>query len=129
MKWNINLSWNLIVISNPNDETNFPHKLLLTNRQVSRICKAFANGSWANIYFWKKCQLHEKGKSGEFLGRVLEPLLKNVLLLMKNVLKPLAKSILIPSGIELNNFEPRKGWCHEKSLFSQIIWFINRKCY
>ena len=116
MKWNINLSWNLIVISNPNDETNFPPKLLLTNRQVSRICKAFANGSWANIYFWKKCQLHEKGKSGEFLGRVLEPLLKNVLLLMKNVLKPLAKSILIPSGIELNNFEPRKGWCHEKSL-------------
>ena len=26
-----------------NDETSFPHKLLLTNRQVSNICKAFAN--------------------------------------------------------------------------------------
>ena len=25
------------------DETNFPHKLLLTNRQVGIICKAFAN--------------------------------------------------------------------------------------
>ena len=25
------------------DETSFPHKLLLTNRQVSNICKAFAN--------------------------------------------------------------------------------------
>ena len=24
------------------DETSFPHKLLLTNRQVSNICKAFA---------------------------------------------------------------------------------------
>ena len=128
MKWNINVSWNLNVISNPNDETNFPHKLLLTNRQVWRICKAFANGSWANIYF-SKSQLHEIGKSGEFLGRLLEALLKTVLLLMKNVLKPLAKSILIPSGTELNNFEPRKGWCHEKSLFSQIIWFNNRKCY
>ena len=25
------------------NETNFPHKLLLTNRQVSNLCKAFAN--------------------------------------------------------------------------------------
>ena len=25
------------------DETNFPHKLLLTNRQVAIICTAFAN--------------------------------------------------------------------------------------
>ena len=25
------------------DETNFPHKLLLTNRQVSNLRKAFAN--------------------------------------------------------------------------------------
>ena len=34
-----------------NDETYFPHKLLLTNTQVSKICKAFANGSTANIKF------------------------------------------------------------------------------
>ena len=34
---------------NSNDETNFPHKLLLTNTQVSKIRKAFANGSSANI--------------------------------------------------------------------------------
>ena len=26
------------------NETNFPHKLLLTNRQVSNLCKAFAKG-------------------------------------------------------------------------------------
>ena len=25
------------------NETNFPHKLLLTNRQVANLCKAFAN--------------------------------------------------------------------------------------
>ena len=25
------------------DETNFPHKLLLTNRQVENLCKNFAN--------------------------------------------------------------------------------------
>ena len=31
------------MVSNSNDNTNFPHKLLLTNRQVVNICKAFAN--------------------------------------------------------------------------------------
>ena len=42
----LNLSSN--VIGNSNDETNFPHKLLLTNLQGSKIHKAFANGSSAN---------------------------------------------------------------------------------
>ena len=37
------------VINNSNDETNFPYKLSLTNRQVSRLRKAFANNSSANI--------------------------------------------------------------------------------
>ena len=36
-----------------NDETNFSHKFLLTNTQVSKIPKAFANGSSANIKFSK----------------------------------------------------------------------------
>ena len=47
----LNLSSNLI--ENSNDETNFPHKLLLTDKQVSKIRKAFANGSSANIKFSK----------------------------------------------------------------------------
>ena len=47
----LNLSSNLI--RNSNDETNFPHKLLLTDTQVSKICKAFANGLSANIKFSK----------------------------------------------------------------------------
>ena len=47
----LNLSPNLIRRSN--DETNFPHKLLLTNTQVSKICKLFTNGSSANIKFSK----------------------------------------------------------------------------
>ena len=37
------------VAGDSNDETNFPHKLLLTNTQVSRLCKAFTNGSSAKI--------------------------------------------------------------------------------
>ena len=39
----LNLSSNLIGISN--GETNFPHKSLLTDRQVLKIRKAFENGS------------------------------------------------------------------------------------
>ena len=31
------------------DENNFSHKLLLTNKHVSRLYKAFANNSSANI--------------------------------------------------------------------------------
>ena len=38
-------------------------------------------------------------QSGGFLGRLLGPLLKTGLFLMKNVIKPLAKSILIPLGL------------------------------
>ena len=36
---------------------------------------------------------------GEFLGRLLGPLLKAGLPLIKNVIKPLAKSLLIPLGL------------------------------
>ena len=36
------------VAGNPNDENNFPHKLSLTNTQVSKLCKTFANVSLAN---------------------------------------------------------------------------------
>ena len=32
-----------------NNETNFSHKLLLTDRQVSNIGKALASHSWADI--------------------------------------------------------------------------------
>ena len=86
------------VVGDSNDENNFPHKLLLTNTQVLELGKAFANGSSANIKL-SETQLHKIGQSGGFLGRLLGPLLKTGLPLMKNVLKPLAKSILIPLGL------------------------------
>ena len=38
-------------------------------------------------------------QSGGFLGRLLGPLLKTRLTLMKNVIKPLAKRVLIPVGL------------------------------
>ena len=54
---------------------NFPHKLLLTNTQVSKLRKAFANNFSANIKL-SKTQLHKTGQAGGFKSRVLGPLLK-----------------------------------------------------
>ena len=86
------------VVSDFNDENNFLHELLLTNTQVSRLRKAFASNSLANIKL-SKTQLHETGQLVGFLGRLLGPLLKTGLLLIGSVLKPLAKTMLIPLGL------------------------------
>ena len=43
----------LNMIGDSNDKTNFPHELLLTNRQVSSIRKAFSNNSSVDIKFSK----------------------------------------------------------------------------
>ena len=80
------------------NETDFPHKLLLTNRQVSILRKAFANNSSAGIKL-SKTQLSKMRQSGGFLRRLLGPLLKTGLPLIKYVIKPLAKSSLIPLGL------------------------------
>ena len=82
-------------------ETHFPSiiiKLLLTNTKVSKFGKAFANSSSGNIKL-SKTQLHKIGQSGRFLGRLVGPLFKPGFPLLKNVLKPLAKSVLIPLGL------------------------------
>ena len=86
------------MIGNSEGETNFPHKLLLTNRQVANLCKAFTNYLLADIKL-SKSQLFKMIQAGGFLGRLLGPLLKTGLPLMKNVIKPLAKSVLIPLGL------------------------------
>ena len=80
------------------NETNFRHKLFLTNRQVSNLRKAFANHVSADIKL-SKTQLSKMIQLGGFLGRLLGPLLKTGLPLIKNVIKPLAKSVLIPLGL------------------------------
>ena len=84
-----------IVVGDSNDGYNFSHELLLTNTQISRLCKAFANISSANIKS-SRTQLHKIGKSGGFIGKLLGPLLKTGLPLMKNIFTPLAKSVLTP---------------------------------
>ena len=76
------------------NETNFPHKLLLTNRQVSNLRKVSSNHSSADIKL-SKTQLSRMIQSGGLLGRLLGPLLKTGLPLITNVIKPLAKNVLI----------------------------------
>ena len=74
------------------DETNFRHKLLLTNRQVSNLRKAFANHLSTDIKL-SKTQLSKMIQSGGFFGRLLGPLLKTGLPLISSVIKPLAKKV------------------------------------
>ena len=65
------------------NETNFPHKLLFTNRQVANLCKAFANYLSTDIKL-SNTQLSKMIQSRGFLGRLLDPLLKTGLPLIKN---------------------------------------------
>ena len=79
------------MIGNSDDETNFPHKLLLTKRQVANLRKAFENNSPTDIKFSKN-QLSKMIQSRGFLDTFLGPVLKTELPLMKNVIKPLPKT-------------------------------------
>ena len=65
------------------DEANFPHKLLLTNKQVANLRKAFANHSSTDIKL-SKTQLSKMIQSGGFFGRLLGPLIKTGLPLISN---------------------------------------------
>ena len=47
-------TWTMLILSSNvtgywNGEPNIPHKLLLTNRQVASLCKAFANNLSTNL--------------------------------------------------------------------------------
>ena len=86
------------MIGNSDDETNFPHKLLLTNRHVANLCKAFAKHT-STVIKLSKTRLSKMIQLGGFLGRLLGPLLRTGLPLMKSVIQPLAKSVLVPLGL------------------------------
>ena len=77
------------MIGNSDDNTNFPHELLLSDKQVANLCKAFAKNTSIDIML-SKIQLSKMRQSGEFLGRLLGPLLRTGLPLMKSIIKPLA---------------------------------------
>ena len=69
----LNLSSN--VISHSNDKTNFLHKLLLTDTQVSRLRKVFSNNLSPNIKL-SKTQLSKMVQLGGFFSPFLPDLLR-----------------------------------------------------
>ena len=70
---------------------NLPHELLLTTRQTTKVRNAIENNMSTDIKL-SKAQISKIIQSGGFLGKLLGPLIKNVI-------KSLAKSALIPSGL------------------------------
>ena len=72
------------MVGNSNDETNFSHKLLLTNRQILSLRKAFPNHTSVDIKLSKAQS--SKIQKGGFL-KFLMPLLKSGLPLLKSVVK------------------------------------------
>ena len=75
-----------------------PPELLLTTRQITKLRNAFNNNMSTNLKL-SGAQISKIIESGGFLGRLLGPLLKTGLPLIKNVIKPLAKSVLISLGL------------------------------
>ena len=71
---------------------------MLTNRQVASFRKSSASYLSTDIKL-SKTQLSKMMQSGGFLVKLLGPILKTGSPLMKNVAKPLAKSVLIPLGL------------------------------
>ena len=86
------------MIGNSDEKISFPYKLLLINRQVANLRKAFPNNPSTDIKL-SKILLFKMIQPGWTLGRLLGPLLKTGLPLMKNVIKSLTKSVLISLGL------------------------------
>ena len=131
-KVNVKLSDALWTVNRNNSENEFkifngndlPHELLLTTRQKTKLRNAFNNNMSTDLKL-SKAQISKIIQSGGFLGRLLGPLLKTGLPLIKNVIKPLAKSVLIPLGLTASASAADVG-IHKKILESGtttlIIW-------
>ena len=72
------------------NENDLLHELLLITIQKTKIRNAFNNNSSTDIKL-SKAQINKIIQSGSFLGKLLGPLLKTGLPLIKSVIKPLAK--------------------------------------
>ena len=110
----LRLSSNMIGTDNSDNNTNYPHELLLTNRQVANLRNAFAKYTSADIKL-SKTQLSKMIQSGGFLGRLLGPLLRTGLPLMTSVIKPLAKHVSVPLGLTATASAADAG-VHKKNL-------------
>ena len=86
---------------------NLPHELLLTIRQTTKLRNAIEKNMSTDIKL-SKSQISKIIQSGGFLGKILGPLLKTGLPLLKSVIKPLgllgltAASLTIDAGVQKN---------------------------
>ena len=84
---------------------NLPHELLLTTRQITKLRNNIENNLQTDIKL-SKAQIFKLIQSGGFLGKILGPLLKTGLPLLKSVIKPLgllgliAASPAIDAGVQ-----------------------------
>ena len=93
---------------------------MLTNRQVTKLRIAFANYLSTDIKL-SRTQLSKMIQSGGFLGRLLGPLLITGLPLMKHVIQPLGKSVLIPLELTAAAASTADAGIHKKSYDLVII--------
>ena len=84
---------------------NLPHELLLTTRQTTKLRNAIEDNMSTDKKL-SKAQLSKIIQSGEFLGKILGPIVKTRLPLLKSVIKPLvllgltAASSVIDAGVQ-----------------------------
>ena len=77
------------------NRNDLPHELLLTTKQKTKLRNSFNNNMPTEIKL-SKAQISKIIQPGGFLGRLLGPLQKTGLSLIKIVIKLLAKIALIP---------------------------------
>ena len=86
---------------------NLPHKLFLTQKQITKLRKNIENNLQTDIKL-SKAQISKIIQSGRFLGKILGPLLKTGLPLLKSIIKPLGflgltvASSAIDAGVQKN---------------------------
>ena len=87
------------------NENDLPRELFLTTRQTTKLRNAIENNLQNNIKL-SKAQISKIIQSGGFLGKIIGPLLKTGLSLLKSVIKPLgllaltAGSSAIDAGVQ-----------------------------
>ena len=87
---------------------NVPHKLLLTTRQITKLRNPIEN-NMATYIKLSKAQISKIIQSGGFLGKLLGPLLKTRLPLLKSVIKPLGLLVLTASSSAIDACVQKKN--------------------
>ena len=84
---------------------NLPHELFLTQRQITKLRNSIENNLQTDIKL-SKAQISKLIQPGGFLGKIIGPLSKTRLPLLKSVIKPLgllgltAASLGIDAGVQ-----------------------------